>query len=72
MHAYIYIYIYIYIHKYIFRLMSTITRRLKGDMLEVFKILNGYDNIGREHSFVYSKSNLRGHIKKLFKPRCRL
>ena len=49
-----------------------VKRRLRGDMLEVFKILNGIDKIDREHFFVYSRSTLRGHNQKLFKPRGRL
>ena len=53
-------------------LMSMVKRRLSGDMLEVFKILNGIDNVVREHFFAYSISTLRGHNMKLFKPRCRL
>ena len=35
--------------------------RLRGDMLEVYKILNGIDNVEREHFFIYSRSTLRGH-----------
>ena len=41
-------------------------------MLEVFKILNGFDNNDREHFLVYSRSTLKGHNMKFFKPRCRL
>ena len=46
-----------------FRLMSLVTRRLREDMLEVFKILNDFDNIDREHFFVYSRSTLRDIIR---------
>jgi len=39
------------------------TRRLRGNLTEVFKILKGYDNIGEDRPifFVRSKSSLRGH-----------
>jgi len=38
------------------------TRRLKGDLIEVFKILKGYENIDREMLFDMSPSNLRGLV----------
>jgi len=37
------------------------TRRLRGDLVEVFKLLKGYDDIGDDILFVISKSSLR-HI----------
>jgi len=43
------------------------TRRLRGDLIEVFKILKGYENIDREMFFDMSHSNLRGHSLKLNK-----
>jgi len=43
------------------------TRRLRGDLIEVFKILKGYDDIGEDIFFVRSKSSLRGHQLKLQK-----
>ena len=52
-------------------LMSTV-KRLREDMLDVFKILNGIDNVDREHFFVYLRSTLRGHNTKLSKPRSRV
>ena len=48
------------------------TRRLRGDLIEVFKILKGYENIDREMFFDMSQSNLRGHSLKLNKKRVRL
>ena len=45
-------------------LMSLVTRRLRENMLEVFKILNGFDNIDREHFLVYLRSTLWKHNKK--------
>ena len=41
------------------------TRRLRGDQIEVFKILNGYENIDRNIFF-------RGHGVTLAKKQCRL
>ena len=41
------------------------TRRLRGDLTEVFKILKGYENIDQEMLFDISQSNLRGHSLKL-------
>ena len=43
------------------------TRRLRGDLIEVFKILKGYDDIGEDILFVRSKSSLRGDQLKLQK-----
>ena len=49
------------------------TRRLRGDLIEVFKILKGYENIDQENAFFdMSQSNLRGHSLKLNKKRVRL
>ena len=49
------------------------TRRLRGDQIEVFKILNGYENIYRNMFFSLKKdSRTRGHQVKLVKDQCRL
>ena len=49
------------------------TRRLRGDQIEVFKILNGYENIDRNMFFSLTKdSRTRGHEVKLVKDQCRL
>ena len=49
------------------------TRRLRGDQIEVFKILNGYENIDRNMFFTLKKdSRTRGHEVKLVKDQCRL
>ena len=37
------------------------TRRLRGDLIEIFKILKGYENIDQEMFFDMSQFNLRGH-----------
>ena len=36
-------------------------RRLRGNILKVFKILNGIDNVDLKHFFEYLRSTLRGH-----------
>ena len=49
------------------------TRRLRGN--QVFKILNGYENIDRNIFFIFSlKINIstRGHAETLVKDQCRL
>ena len=49
------------------------TRRLRADDIEVFKILNGYENIDRNVFFSLKKdSRTRGHEVKLVKDPCRL
>ena len=49
------------------------TRRLRGDQIEVFKILNGCENIDRNMFFSLKKdSRTRGHEVKLVKDQCRL
>ena len=47
------------------------TRRLRGDLIEVFKILKGYENIDQEVFFDMSQSSFRGHSLKLNKKRVR-
>ena len=49
------------------------TRRLRGDQIEVFNILNVYENIDRNMFFSLKKdSRTRGHEVKLVKDQCRL
>ena len=51
-------------------LLTTLeTRRLKGDQIKVFKILNGYENIDR---IFFSERRTRGHEVTLAKKQCRL
>ena len=54
--------------------LSTLeTRRLRGDQFEVFKMLNGYENIDRNIFFSLKKDNrIRGHEVSLVKDQCRL
>ena len=49
------------------------TRRLRGDQIEVFKTLNGYENIDRNISFsVKDGKRTRGRGITLAKKQCRL
>ena len=49
------------------------TRRLRRDQIEVFKILNGYENVDRNMSFSLKKdSRTRGYEVKLVKDQLRL
>ena len=49
------------------------TRRLTGDQIEVFNILNWYENIDRDMFLSLKKdSRTRGHEGKLVKDPCRL
>ena len=43
------------------------TRRLRGDLIEVFKIFKGFDDIKHTDFFTRSFTGLRGHELKLFK-----
>ena len=45
------------------------TRRLRGDLIEVFKIIKGFYEVKATDYFEFSNSGLRGHSLKLFKPR---
>ena len=49
------------------------TRRLRGDQVEVFKIVNGYENVDRNMFFKLKEgSRTRGHKAALVKKQCRL
>ena len=49
------------------------TRRLRGDQIKVFKILNGYENIDRNIFFTVKEERwTRGHGVTLAKKQCRL
>ena len=53
--------------------ISSLSALLRGDQIEVFKILNGYENIDRNTFFSLKKdSRTRGHEVKLVKDHCRL
>ena len=44
------------------------TRRLRGHLIEAFKIIKGFDNVDYLKFFHLSTTGLRGHNLKLFKP----
>ena len=44
------------------------TRRLSGDLIEVFKIIKGFDKVDYLKFYHLSTTGLRGHNLKLFKP----
>ena len=52
------------------KLFSMDYRRKRGDMIQLFKILNGIENIDAQTMFTFATSQTRGHTKKLYKPRC--
>ena len=45
------------------------TKKLRGDLIEVFKIFHGVTDQNPLEFFTLSSNNLRGHALKLFKPR---
>ena len=48
------------------------TRRLRGDLIEVFQIFKGFDDVKPTDSFTMSITGLRGHEFKLYKPQAHL
>jgi len=55
------------------RLTTLETRRLRGDQIEIFNILNGFENVDRNTFFSIKKdSRTRGHEVALVKYQCRL
>jgi ribonuclease P/MRP protein subunit RPP40 len=53
--------------------MTTLeTRRVRGDLIEVFKIMKGLEDVNEEKFFTMDKGCTRGHELELFKPNCRL
>ena len=51
-------------------LPTLLYRRKRGDLIQVFKILNGVDDIYPDKLFKFSETTTRGHSKKLFMQRC--
>jgi len=47
------------------------TRRLRGDLLEMFKIMKGKEDVREEDFFMRRISNTRGHTLKLYQGSCR-
>jgi hypothetical protein len=53
--------------------MTTLeTRRVGWDLIEVFKIMKGLEDVNKEKFFTMDKGCMRGHELELFKPSCRL
>ena len=48
------------------------TRRLRGDLIEVFKIFKRFENVDPLIFFELSTAPTRGHSLKIVKPKCRL
>ena len=42
-------------------------RRLRGDMVQVFKLINGFDCAAHDSFFIKSSTCLRGHTFELYK-----
>src|SRR5664279_2348951 len=57
----------------LFNLTTLETRMLRGDLIEVLKILKGFDDVDSSRFFdLSSERRTRGHMLKLFKPGCNL
>jgi hypothetical protein len=54
------------------RLTTLECRRLRGDLLETFKILRGFENVDKDDFFTCADNTRRGHNFKLYKERSRL
>ena len=48
-------------------LMSLENRRIRSDLIETYKIINGYYNIDASIFFQFDEGGRRGHSKKLYK-----
>jgi len=53
-------------------LMCFHTRKIRSDLIDTYKIINGIYNVKTELLFDYDQSGRRGHSKKLFLKRSRL
>ena len=53
-------------------LTTLVKRRVRGDLIEVFKIVHELDKVERGRFFIDSNTGLRGHNFKFLKKRCRL
>jgi len=45
------------------------SRRVRGDLIDVYKIMNGFENIDYREYFNISSTGLSGHEMKLYKSR---
>ena len=50
-------------------LTTLVTRRVRGDMIQTFKIIKGFDDLNPQIFFQIGQSNTRGHQYKIFKGR---
>jgi ribonucleases P/MRP protein subunit RPP40 len=50
-----------------FKLTTLVTRRIRGNLIEVFKILKGHEDVNAQKFFELSNLCTRGHSLKLFK-----
>ena len=51
----------------VFGYLTFYVRRVRGDLIEVFKIINGFEDVNYKDYFVVSNTGLRLHEFKLFK-----
>ena len=54
------------------KLTTLETRRIRADLIEVFKIFNGYEGLDKLEFFRLNPRISRGHKFKIIKPRARL
>ena len=47
-------------------------RRLKLDLIMIYKICNNFVDLNANELFTFSHSNTRGHCKKIVKQQCKL
>ena len=52
------------------KLFTLEERRLRGDLIQTFKLLTGKENVDHDIFFNHSTTNLRGHSLKLSKSQC--
>jgi len=45
--------------------ITTETRRLRGDLIQVFKIIKGLDNVQHSDFFIMADTELRGPMRAL-------
>ena len=55
-----------------FNITTLETRRLRGGLIQVFKIFKGLDNVQYSDFFIMADTKLRGHELKVYKPHVHL
>jgi len=53
------------------KLTTLETRKLRGDLVELFKMFKGFDNLDPLMFFEVNTTPTRGHSQKSVKPKCR-